>query len=304
MSVSSQVELKKSACSKPAKQKNAPREDKVKEDNQDNKERRRSKKSARKSKIASSASSTASSSNTAHRSHTSSSRSRSTSTIASKKHHLTTTAAASSSAKKATETPKGSSRSHKKCACCIVWQSIYQIFEFLANGRLLVDEQDFGELCLTGNATSEPIVINLNDAASINTGNKYDYLFNLLAKLKCIKNPVDPSDAVNWSWDYKSTKHYKMLKFKLKLLSQILQLTKVFHMNLLVSGTGLGKFLTAFSFCFSFKMFVYLYEETKNRSTPLFNKELIKMVKFWKITESQNYCFYIYPKNEHYQVVS
>ena len=35
---------------------------------------------------------------------------------------------------------------HRKCASCIIWQNIYQVFEFLANGRILVDEQDYNEL--------------------------------------------------------------------------------------------------------------------------------------------------------------
>jgi len=96
----------------------------------------------------------------------------------------------------------------------------------------------------------EPIVINLNDAASINTANKYDYLFNLLAKLKFIKNPVDPTESPSssssggnvgvWTWDYKSPKHYKLLKLKLKLLTQIVHLSKLYTMNLSSSSSSSG----------------------------------------------------------------
>lgn len=96
-----------------------------------------------------------------------------------------------------------------KCSNCVIWQNIYQIFEFLVNGRLLVNEHDYNELNSGSNNLQESIAINLNDAARINTSNKYDYLFNLLNKLKFIKNPIDPSESSSWQWDYKSSKHYK-----------------------------------------------------------------------------------------------
>ena len=125
----------------------------------------------------------------------------------------------------------------KKCTNCIIWQNIYQIFEFLVNGRLLVNEADYhdrlghGVLFTHAHSLIEPIVINLNDAAIINTSNKYDYLYRLLTKMKYIKNPVDPSDTLAWSWDFKSAQHYTLLKLKHKLLYQITQLSRVFEVN-------------------------------------------------------------------------
>ena len=72
------------------------------------------------------------------------------------------TTSSSSSRQMTTTSPRNHSRSRsssslanvvkqqqqqqRKCASCIIWQNIYQVFEFLTNGRLLVDEQDYNEM--------------------------------------------------------------------------------------------------------------------------------------------------------------
>lgn len=59
---------------------------------------------------------------------------------------------------------------------------------------------------------------------------KIEHLANIVNKLKLpIKNPADPSDSSEWTWNYKSSQHYKLLKLKLNLVSQTNQLIKTYN---------------------------------------------------------------------------
>ena len=66
--------------------------------------------------------------------------------------------------------------------------------------------------------------------AFIDTTYKLEYLSSIVNKLKLpIKNPADPSDSSEWTWNYKSSQHYKLLKLKLNLISQTNQLIKTYN---------------------------------------------------------------------------
>jgi hypothetical protein len=101
-----------------------------------------------------------------------------------------------------------------KCTKCALWQNLYKIFEFLTTGRL--NELGLDLSMRLGNQRAGSVLIE-----------RLENLAGLVTVTKVINNPIDPCDDPNWSWDYKCSKHYKLLKLKLKLINQSEQLIKL-----------------------------------------------------------------------------
>jgi hypothetical protein len=104
-----------------------------------------------------------------------------------------------------------------KCTKCALWQNLYKIFEFLAKGRLNELGLDLS-MRLGGNQALNSLI------------EKFEKLVNLINQVNqndIVKNPIDPCDSANWTWDFKCPKHYKLLKLKLKLINQTEQLIKL-----------------------------------------------------------------------------
>jgi hypothetical protein len=93
------------------------------------------------------------------------------------------------------------------CAACTTWHNICHIYEFLTSGVL---------------SPNSPAQADLPTLANTN---------------KLIRNPIDPSEAPDWDWDYKSAQHYKLLKLKLNLQSQVSQLVKAYW-PMIKEGSG------------------------------------------------------------------
>lgn len=94
-----------------------------------------------------------------------------------------------------------------KCPNFPLWQNVARVFEFLVSGKL--DE-------LTPMEAYSP------DLTS--------YYYSIEHK-ELIRNPIDPSDSDSFIWDYKNPLHYKLLKLKLKLVTQSDQMVKMFRSN-------------------------------------------------------------------------
>jgi len=83
----------------------------------------------------------------------------------------------------------------------MTWHNICQIYEFLTTGLL------------------SPHIFSQTELR-----NKLNNLSGAI-----IRNPIDPSETSDWTWDYKSAQHYKLLKLKLNLIGQTRQLAKNFY---------------------------------------------------------------------------
>ena len=99
----------------------------------------------------------------------------------------------------------------------IFWHNLYFSFIFLTQGILMIKKT-------------------LRDLDLIENHHNYFQAFKNLEeeifKVECLKNPCDPSDKFkNFSWNYKSSKYYKLFKLKQNLILRLTNLYDYYAMH-------------------------------------------------------------------------
>ncbi len=100
----------------------------------------------------------------------------------------------------------------------IYWNNLYLAFKLLTNDFLII-KNGLNDLKIIENYPNV-------------SPNAYKQLENDIYKINSIENPCDPTDCNrNWVWNYKSSKHYKLIKIKYSLITRLLILHDYYTQN-------------------------------------------------------------------------